>query len=598
MRALSSKLQKPESKKRPENDVSALRGSKEFSTETMDNDKTTATLVESDPPSEYLGMVLKDRYLIERVLGKGGLGLVFLARDKQLVNRAVVIKVLVAERGDQRYDTWFQKKFKQEMEALARINHPGVVGVLDTGVMHDGKPFLVMQFVEGKTLRSVMISQGMDFDRVAAIVRQMGEALAAAHEKGVYHRDLKPENIMLEEVGGGRQQVKLIDFGVARIKDSVVATDVEVTWIAGTPPYMAPEQLRGKPIAESDIYGLGAVAYEMLTGQTPFKAGSTVDLYELQREGAITKPTELRGNLPTAAEAALLKALSFNAEDRYQTVQDFAEDLAAALTGESRYQIANVDPMATTLRPDNFTAMAKARETTLDATEIRTGGKPGSLPMKWIGIVAAVIVLAIAAWLLTKPKTPTVVAPIPPVPAFNYWVMVQKYRAGKPYQSPFRLAGELIFENDYHVQLNVGTARSGFLYIVNESPQPVNGLPEYVTLFPSPTANDGRAELAVNRQITIPEIGDGFFFDKDQGTEKLWLIWSSGSLPELEAVKSLANPKDKGQISDPAQILLIRDLISKHNASPATVAKDEANKVTRVSSSGDVVIHLIKLEHQ
>jgi tRNA A-37 threonylcarbamoyl transferase component Bud32 len=598
MRALSSKLQKPESKKRPENDVSALRESKEFSTETMDNDKTTATLVESDPPSEYLGMVLKDRYLIERVLGKGGLGLVFLARDKQLVNRAVVIKVLVAERGDQRYDTWFQKKFKQEMEALARINHPGVVGVLDTGVMHDGKPFLVMQFVEGKTLRSVMISQGMDFDRVAAIVRQMGEALAAAHEKGVYHRDLKPENIMLEEVGGGRQQVKLIDFGVARIKDSVVATDVEVTWIAGTPPYMAPEQLRGKPIAESDIYGLGAVAYEMLTGQTPFKAGSAVDLYELQREGAITKPTELRGNLPTAAEAALLKALSFNAEDRYQTVQDFAEDLAAALTGESRYPIANVDPMATTLRHDNFTAMAKARETTLDATEIRTGGKPGSLPMKWIGIVAAVIVLAIAAWLLTKPKTPTVVAPIPPVPAFNYWVMVQKYRDGKPYQSPFRLAGELIFENDYHVQLNVGAARSGFLYIINESPQPVNGLPEYVTLFPSPTANDGKAELAVNRQITIPEIGDGFFFDKDQGTEKLWLIWSSKSLPDLEAVKSLANPKDKGQISDPAQILLIRDLISKHNASPATVAKDEANKVTRVSGSGDVVVHLIKLEHQ
>lgn len=605
MRALSSKLQKPESKKRPENDVSALRGSKEFSTETMDNDKTTATLVESDPPSEYLGMVLKDRYLIERVLGKGGLGLVFLARDKQLVNRAVVIKVLVAERGDQRYDTWFQKKFKQEMEALARINHPGVVGVLDTGVMHDGKPFLVMQFVEGKTLRSVMISQGMDFDRVAAIVRQMGEALAAAHEKGVYHRDLKPENIMMEEVGGGRQQVKLIDFGVARIKDSVVATDVEVTWIAGTPPYMAPEQLRGKPIAESDIYGLGAVAYEMLTGQTPFKAGSAVDLYELQREGAITKPTELRGNLPTAAEAALLKALSFNAEDRYQTVQDFAEDLAAALTGESRYQIANVDPMATTLRHDNVTALAEARETTLDQTEIRTGGKPAASPMKWIA--ATVVAIAIVGWLVVDRFWTTGISlddlnkkieTREQFPAFNYWVMVQKYRAGKPYQSPFRLAGELIFENDYHVQLNVGTARSGFLYIVNESPQPVNGLPEYVTLFPSPTANESKAELVANQQITIPEIGDGFFFDKDQGTEKLWLIWSSGSLPELEAVKSLANPKDKGQISDPAQILLIRDLISKHNASPATVAKDEANKVTRVSSSGDVVIHLIKLEHQ
>ncbi|MFN0110954.1 MAG: serine/threonine protein kinase [Blastocatellia bacterium] len=567
----------------------------------MDNEKTTATLAESglstELSTEYLGLVLNDRYLIERVLGKGGLGLVFLARDKQLVNRAVVIKVLIAERGDQRYDSWFQKKFKQEMEALARINHPGVVGVLDTGAMPDGKPFLVMQFVEGKTLRSAMIPQGMDFDRVAAIVRQMGQALAAAHEKGVYHRDLKPENIMLEEIGSGRQQVKLIDFGVARIKDSEVATNAEITWIAGTPPYMAPEQLRGKPIAESDIYGLGAVAYEMLAGQTPFRAGSAVDLYELQREGAITKPTELRGNLPEAAETALLKALSFNAKDRYQTVQDFAEDLAAALTGEARVSGAPVDPMATTLRYDNTTVSAQGRETALDGTKIQSAGKPNASPMKWIAIAAVVVVLAVAAWLLTRPKAPIVVTPIA-TPAFNYWVMVQKYRDGKPYQLPFRLAGELIFENDYHVQLNLGAARSGFLYIVNESPQPVNGLPEYVTLFPSPTANNFKAELAANQQINIPETGDGFFFDKDQGTEKLWLIWSSKSLPELEAVKSLANPKDKGQIGDPAQIRSIRDLIVKHHSSPATVAKDEANKVTRVSGSGDVVVHLIKLEHQ
>ncbi len=126
----------------------------------------------------------------------------------------------------------------------------------------------------------------------------------------------------------------------------------------------------------------------------------------------------------------------------------------------------------------------------------------------------------------------------------------------------------------------------------------MNGLPEYVTLFPSPTANESKAELVANQQITIPEIGDGFFFDKDQGTEKLWLIWSSKSLPELEAVKSLANPKDKGQISDPAQIRSVRDLIARHHAIPATIAKDDANKVTRVSGSGEVIVHLIKLEHQ
>ena len=565
----------------------------------MENEKPTATLDGSGASNEYLGLVLKDRYLIERVLGRGGLGLVFLARDKQLLNRAVVIKVLIAERGDQRYDSWFQKKFKQEMEALARINHPGVVGVLDTGEMPDGKPFLVMQFVEGETLRSVMIQQGMDFGRVAAIVRQMGQALAAAHEKGIYHRDLKPENVMLEEIGGGQQQVKLIDFGVARVKDSEVATDAEITWIAGTPPYMAPEQLRGKPTAESDIYGLGAVAYEMLTGKTPFKAGSAVDLYELQREGAITKPSELRRNLPGAAEAALLKALSFNAKDRYKTVHDFAEDLATALTGEAR----PVHPSETpTLQYGATTASAEALPTTSDDTQIRSGGQPTGSPLKWIAAFALIVVAAVALWMTMADSKPVTVnqpptAETPAVPAFSYWITVQKYRNGKPFEKPFRLAGEINFENDYHVQLNFGAARNGFLYIINEAPERVNNLPEYVTLFPSPTANNGQSELAANQQINIPEVGDGFVFDKDQGTEKLWLIWSSKRLPELEILKSLANPKDKGQVSNPEQIGSLRDLIAKHHSTPATAAKDDTNKLTRISGSANVIVHLIKLEH-
>src|SRR5262249_5530137 len=154
--------------------------------------------------------------------------------------------------------------------------------------------FLVMQFIQGSTLRRMILPQGMDFEKAGRIIRQMGQALTAAHDKGVFHRDLKPENVMIEEVGGGDFQAKLIDFWVARIQDSLVATTAEVTWIAGTPPYMAPEQLRGRPTAESDIYALGAVAYEILTGRPPFKADTAVDLYELQRQGEITKPREIR----------------------------------------------------------------------------------------------------------------------------------------------------------------------------------------------------------------------------------------------------------------------------------------------------------------
>ncbi len=579
----------------------------------MESPKDTAsatTQSESLLTSSYLGLLLKDRYLIERTLGRGGLGAVYLARDRQLLNRAVVIKVLIAERGEDHYNTWFQKKFKQEIEALARINHPGVVGVLDTGEMPDGKPFLVMQYVEGVTLRSVMIKQGMDFNHVANIVRQIGQALSAAHAKGVYHRDLKPENIMLEEVGGGHQQVKLIDFGVARIKDSEVATDVEFTWIAGTPPYMAPEQLRGRPTAESDIYGFGAVIYEMLTGQPPYQAGSAVDLYELQREGSIAKPSELRRNLPEEAEDAILKALSFEAVDRYKNPREFAEELAAALTGEAPPVVYSSTPeVRSSLTTISAEAMPTVPDETSEYLEQKTSHRSSpkiagkkSIGQKWMWIVATLLVVAVGVWLIGNAykSAPPVTTPaeITAERAFSYWIVVQKYRDGQPYQSPFRLTGEINFENDYHVRLHLISAREGFLYIINEAPEQVNGLPEYVTLFPSPTANDGSARLAANQQIAIPEQGDGFFFDQDQGTEKLWLIWSANSLPELEALKSLANPQNRGLVSNPAQVRSIRDLIAKlRSAQLPKIEKDEDNKQTNVLGVGDVAAHLLRLEH-
>ncbi|MGE0130401.1 MAG: protein kinase [Blastocatellales bacterium] len=561
---------------------------------------TSAEPVTPTEPDHYLGLVLKDRYLIERELGRGGIGVVYLARDKQLLSREVVVKILFASKGNDKYDTWFTKKFKQEMEALARINHPGVVGVLDSGEAPDGKAFLVMQYVQGDTLRGVMPPQGMDFEKAARIIRQTGQALTAAHDKGVFHRDLKPENIMIEDLGGGEFQAKLIDFGVARIKDSQVATTAEVTWIAGTPPYMAPEQLRGRPTAESDIYGLGAVAYEMLTGHPPFKADSAVDLYEMQKQGEITKPKEIRRNLPEAAEDAILRALSFNASDRYASARQFAEELARALTGQppsSSDEYSPETPRSVT------TASAKTR---LTSSETGTKSFDASQPRRprsklWLPIAAGIAFLIAAGALLWNSgdqgqnRAPE---PAPATERMNYWMMVQKYRGGRPYQEPFKLAGEINFEADYHVRLHVTNRQSGFLYIINEGPELTNGLPSYVLLFPSPTANRGLAQLTANQQITIPERGDGFFFDQEQGTEKLWLVWSASLAPEMESVKGVANAKDDGAITDPEQIRAVRDWLAKNNQpSQIAVEKDEQNKQTNIKGRGDTVVHLIKLEH-
>ncbi|MCI0485964.1 MAG: AAA-like domain-containing protein [Blastocatellia bacterium] len=281
----------------------------------------------------YQGMILKERYILEGELARGGIGVVYMARDQNFYSRRVVIKVLREEMRESDQTIWVHKKFRQEMEALALIDHPGVVGALDAGEMPDGRPFLVMQFVEGKNLRSQMPVQGMELARVADIVRQLGQALSAAHDKGIIHRDLKPENIMIQTLGGGEEHAKLIDFGIATVKDSQVAANSDTTRVAGTFAYMAPEQLKGHPSAASDIYALGVIAYEMVTGQLPFNAASVVDLYEMQQRGVKVKPREHRYSLPDAAQEAILKALSFNATDRYFRARDFGKALASALTG-------------------------------------------------------------------------------------------------------------------------------------------------------------------------------------------------------------------------------------------------------------------------
>lgn len=276
-----------------------------------------------------LEVILKERYVIERELGRGGVGVVYLAHDEMMHSRPVVVKVLLAE-SDQ--NPYFKAKFYEEIESLCLLNHPGIVDVLDKGEMPDGQPFFVMEFIEGVKLRLIMEPEGMDLSRVANIMRQLGKALNAAHDKNIWHRDLKPENIMLQFLGEGEEHVKLIDFGIATIGRTEQPIRKPSTQIVGTIPYMAPEQLQGKPVAASDIYALGVIAYEMLTGHLPFVPPSPFQLLDLQRAGVKKKPRESRPDLPEAAQAVILKALSFNAEDRYSKPREFAESLGQTLS--------------------------------------------------------------------------------------------------------------------------------------------------------------------------------------------------------------------------------------------------------------------------
>ncbi len=310
-----------------------------------------ATLAASDERESTV--VLKDRYEIVREIGRGGMSMIYLARDRQLLSKQVVIKVLLEESG---VDAWMRQKFLQEMEALARVDHPGVVGALDTGVTPDGKQFLVMQYVEGTTLRAAIDPGGMNLVRAAGIIRQIGQALSAVHEKGVWHRDLKPDNIMLQTLGGD-DHVKLIDFGIAGIQDSQFGG--EKTKVAGSLNYMAPEQFAGKPCEASDTYALAVVAYEMVTGRKPFPTDSMMQL--AKEDGTRrTAPHELRHELPEAASRSIVKAMSFRPEQRHSTVREFSEELCRALGGTSSTFTGATAPPAARRRSSRIVVFAVA----------------------------------------------------------------------------------------------------------------------------------------------------------------------------------------------------------------------------------------------
>ncbi|HJQ32393.1 MAG TPA: AAA-like domain-containing protein [Pyrinomonadaceae bacterium] len=304
---------------------------------------------------DLTGQLLDGRYLVESQLGRGGIGVVYLARDTKLMEKRVVVKVLLDLPGDDDTRHWVRRKFHEEIEALARIDHPGVVGVMHAGELQDGRPFIVMQYIEGSSLRSVMKQGPMALARAANIIRQIGHALSSAHSRGIIHRDLKPDNIMLQSLEEGDEHVRLIDFGIATVHDSQAAAGATSTRVAGTVFYMAPEQLQGRPSPASDIFAVAVLAYEMLTGARPFNPKSPYEVMETLRAGVRARPSELRPDLPAEAEEVILRALSFDEAGRPPSARAFVDALARALGGGAAGQatLASVptQPLTTEILP-------------------------------------------------------------------------------------------------------------------------------------------------------------------------------------------------------------------------------------------------------
>ena len=723
---------------------------------------TVATSAAEKAPqrTDYSGVLLKERYRIVKELGSGGFATVYLAYDEELLSKTVVVKVLHTLIADR----WLLRKFNQEKEALARIDHPGVVAVLDAGQTPQGTPFLVMQYVDGVTLRSLIRPEGMPLNRAGEICRQIGSALQAAHDKGICHRDMKPENIMLQ-VCGSEERVRLIDFGIAGIADSLFDSANQSTRIAGTFRYMPPEQLEGRVCAQSDIYSFGAVVYELLTGRPPVE--SPLQLIALRVDGLKVRPRDLRPEIPEAAQSIIVRALSFDVEKRYANAREMGELLADSLyaartpntvaeagirqenpdarrqpagehlevahvlfmdlvaystipmeeqrerlqdlqdivrhaphfiqadrdktmialpTGDGMalvffgdptvaaqcaleiagairkqpvlqlrmglhsgpvYRVADINKnlnvsgggingaqrvmdagdaghiLVSSGLADMLAQLGQWRGSLSDLGEhdvkhgvavrfynlcTQEAGSP-SWPSKWskppqraaldsrrriLAVVAVVLLGGAATALILQQKHPPQPAAAPKL-ELKYFITVQRYKNGKPLRDPSQLAGEMLFQEDFRIAVNVSPPQAGYLYVLNEGPLE-DGAISINVMHPQPGA---KAQLAAGQLVRIPA-KEWFVFDQGAGTEKLYLVWSAEPVALFEAAKDRTDFLVNGVvvIKGAAELSPLRAAFAKYLIPPTQVRKDETARMTILSSTQEVLIHLIRLEHQ
>src|SRR5512145_824449 len=297
------------------------------------------------------------RYEIVGELGQGAMGVVYKATDP-LIDRIVAIKTITLSLAQEERDE-YEARFYQEAKAAGRLSHPNIVTIYDVGRSGD-IAYIAMEFLQGRELRDIMNDdQLLPVDQAIDIVAQVASGLAYAHEHGIVHRDIKPSNIMVARDG----HVKITDFGIARMASSAVRTQTGM--VLGSPKYMSPEQVMGKLADQrSDIFSLGVMLYEMLTGQAPF-TGENVNAIMYQTLNSIPQPpSTLNAAVPDMLNFIVAKALAKDLEHRYQNAKDFANDLRACRDTMPRTAL-----QVPVSRPSGAASLAAATQLVVDEGE-------------------------------------------------------------------------------------------------------------------------------------------------------------------------------------------------------------------------------------
>ncbi len=558
-------------------------------------------------------------YRILSKIGEGGMGEVFLAQDTRL-ERRVALKLLPAEFTSDRDRV---RRFEQEARAASALNHPNIITIheigrtkIDSGDLH----FIAQEFIEGQTLRRRIDHGALSLLDALDVAIQAANALHVAHAASIVHRDIKPENIMLRPDGF----IKILDFGLAKLLDRLPqrsGSDVDKSTFAysrtapgmilGTAAYMSPEQARGLDIdARSDIWSLGVVLYETLTGRAPFKGETFTDVLVSIIERDPQPLSHSLSNVPPELERIVMKSLAKNRDERYQTAKDLAIDLKnikrrldfdpefarKSETGHNAYD--------TQLRTEEQAARrtdAQIQKTSPPSIAAIQRWKPVTLGLLAITLIAitviAITAIVSAVWssVRSKPSAPPALSA--PERQISYSLTVQRVREGAPYREPFESTGQEIFESGWKIRFRFSSPQPGYLYLLNEG-DTSSGEISYSVLFPFPSINNGSAQMAAGESI---QTGWNLLSEKP-GTEKLLLVWTSQPSPELEAVKDVVNPNDKGVISDPAELSAVREFLKRRSQSipeeKPEINVDKVKKQTDITFRGEVLVHSFELEHR
>lgn len=570
------------------------------------------------------GRKLDNRYLVREEIGAGGFGAVYLAEDTRFTgNNLVAIKKL-PHNNEQT-----AKAFRHEANLLYNLSHPNLPKVTNC-FQEDEANFIVMDFIAGGDLMS-QLKKGKRFSvaEVLEICDKVLDALEYLHSFLIFHRDIKPHNIKIDPQG----KICLLDFGTAKghLDDSTLSlTDQSIT---GYTPFYAPleQVLRvdansylllqsinspnlekfvlNKTDARSDIYGLGATVYHLLTGFSPERATATIRAHLIWSGKPDPMPDcrTLNQAISERLAAIIKKCLEIDPENRFQT----AAEMRAAL---KTLQFATVDlekptkdfepvlqtkpsPAIKITQPDNsppasIPTLFKKDELPLPKAKSKLGA--------YLGLLGLIIVLAsVGGWFVWRgfsasPKQTPIVEnkPAANLQTLSYSLLVQKMRDGKKFQEPFESSGQEIFESGYQFQMRFTAPAAGYLYAFAEGLNE-KGEKIFTIAFPTPQRNDGSANVSANQNY---ESGWNEFSGK-AGTENVWIIWSKekNEIAENSRENTFEN---SGVLSDESLKNKLKNFLENENKNKKNVSKDTGKKISKIDFETDSLVHLIQLEHR